>query len=132
MKKALKIILGIVIVLVVFIGIFLFKTNTDVNNANNMMTEVGDIDMTKVADGVYEGKYTAGTVSATVEVTVKDHVIVKVDLKRHANGKGEAAEVLTDVITEKNTYQVDTVSGATVSSVVIKAAVCEALKKGIR
>ena len=51
---------------------------------------------------------------------------------KHENGKGKPAEVITQDMIDNNTSEVDTVTGATMSSKVIKAAVTSALEEGIK
>ncbi len=69
-------------------------------------------------------------VKVSVEVTVKNHRITDICLLRHENGKGYIAESMIPEMLEKNTSEVDTVSGATMSSKTIKAALRNALAKG--
>ena len=83
-----------------------------------------------VADGVYEGIAETPLVKVTVEVTVKEHEIVDIQLLRHENGKGYGAESMIPEMLKQNTSEVDGVSGATFSSKTIKAAVRNALSKG--
>ena len=58
-----------------------------------------------------------------MEVTVQDGVITNIDILEHKNGRGKSAEVVADRIMEEQKIDVDAVSGATNSSVVIKKAV---------
>lgn len=87
-----------------------------------------NIDLEKVADGIYDGHSEMGPVVVDVKVHVENHKITKVDLVRHDCGLGHPADVLIDKIAEENTWDVDTVSGATVSSEIIKNAVNIALR----
>lgn len=79
-------------------------------------------------DGIYDGHSEMGPVVVDVKVHVENHKITKVDLVRHDCGLGHPADVLVDKIAEENTWDVDTVSGATVSSEIIKNAVNIALR----
>ena len=88
------------------------------------------IDMKLVADGTYQGETNAGLVLVKVDVNVKDHAIDNIDIIEHQNGLGGKAESITDRMIEQNNYEVDAVSGATLSSEAIKSAVSKALKKG--
>ena len=85
----------------------------------------------QVADGTYEGTAETPLVKVTVEVSVQDHVIRDIRLLRHENGRGTPAETMLSEMLRRNTSEVDTVSGATLSSKVIRAAVRDALAKGI-
>ena len=50
----------------------------------------------------------------------------------HQNGLGQSANAIVNEMLDKNTYEVDAISGATVSSEVIINAVNDALLKGLR
>ncbi|HKL78920.1 MAG TPA: FMN-binding protein [Mobilitalea sp.] len=91
--------------------------------------DISALDMNTIEDGTYIGSADASIVKATVEVTVKDHVITEVKLVKHANGQGKPAEVIVNDIVAANSLQVDVISGATYSSNIIKAAVLDALTK---
>jgi uncharacterized protein with FMN-binding domain len=90
---------------------------------------VSDLDLSTVEDGTYTGSEDAGVIKATVEVTVKDHAITQIKILEHDNGQGKPAETIVNDIVEKNSLEVDTVSGATHSSNVIRMAVYNALTK---
>lgn len=84
----------------------------------------------KLADGTYPGEGT-GMEPMKVSVEVKDGKIASVDITEHAESEGycEAAlEQIPQVIVEKNSTDVDAVSGATVTSEGIKEAVNNALE----
>lgn len=53
------------------------------------------------------------------------------ELIRHQNGKGQPAESMLPEMINQNTSEVDEVSGATLSSKTIRAAVRKTLEKGI-
>ena len=84
----------------------------------------------QVADGTYEGTAETPLVKVTVEVTVQDHAIREIKLLRHENGQGAPAEAMLPEMLSRNTSEVDSVSGATLSSKAIRAAVRNALAKG--
>ena len=83
-----------------------------------------------VADGTYEGTAETPLVKVTVAVTVENHTLKDIQLLRHENGKGAPAEAMLPEMLRQNTSEVDTVSGATMSSKAIRAAVRDALAKG--
>ena len=83
-----------------------------------------------VADGTYEGTAETPLVKVTVAVTVENHTLKDIQLLRHENGKGAPAESMLPEMLSKNTSEVDTVSGATMSSKAIRAVVRDALAKG--
>lgn len=90
-------------------------------------TAIRDIDISKIPDGVYTGEYDVNFIYAKVEVTVQNGSITDIVILEHKNGRGKSAEIITDRIIEEQKTDVDAVSGATNSSVVIKKAVENAL-----
>jgi uncharacterized protein with FMN-binding domain len=133
MKRKTKVLIIILSLLAFLIaaGIFGFvnMSQSASRGAENLVFE--NIDMNKVADGTYEGEADAGLVFVKVQVTVKDHQITDIELLEHRNGMGKKAEVIVDDMVDKNSFDVDTISGATLSSDTIKSAVSVALKKGV-
>ncbi|SMC81964.1 FMN-binding protein [Papillibacter cinnamivorans] len=90
-------------------------------------TEIPRTDLQRIEDGTYTGRYSVFPVSATVEVTVENHVITGIRLVEHKNGKGQAAESIPGEVVRTQSLQVDAVSGATYSSKVILLAIADAL-----
>ncbi|MFA5576877.1 MAG: FMN-binding protein [Tissierellaceae bacterium] len=83
-------------------------------------------------DGVYEGTGEGKNGEITVSVEVKDGKIASVDILSHDETDGisdPAREQVPASIVEKNSTEVDTVSGATLTSEGIIEAVNEALEK---
>ena len=68
---------------------------------------------------------------AKVEVTVKNGEVSNINILEHRHERGETAEAIINKIVEQQKIDIDTISGATNSSIVIKKAVENALKKGI-
>lgn len=91
---------------------------------------IGDIDLSKVKDGTYEGGYDARIISANVSVTVKDGKMTDIRLLEHKNDRGGPAEEVVDEILKEQSLDVDVVSGATNSSKTILKAVENALNSG--
>lgn len=85
------------------------------------------LDLTQIADGEYTGSYKIFPVNVSVKVSVKDGAIKQIELLEHFNGKGASAEKITEDIIEKQSLQLDCVTGATVSSKTILKAVEDAL-----
>jgi uncharacterized protein with FMN-binding domain len=86
-------------------------------------------DLSKVADGIYQGKAKVGPVRVTLDVAVRDGVITSIDIIRHFNGRGKKAEVIVPKIIEAQSLEVDVISGATGSSKAFLLAVENALAK---
>lgn len=91
---------------------------------------IGDVDLGNVADGVHEGSFKEGRWNYTVAVTVEDHKITGIELvsgKDPGSQKVFAAE--RDRIIAAQSPNVDTVSGATVTSKALLKAIENALSK---
>lgn len=85
--------------------------------------EVTDVNFTNVPDGEYFGEYKISPVSVKVKSVIKDGEITEVEIIDHYNGLGEKGEAVTDSIIENQSLKVDTISGATASSMAIIKAV---------
>lgn len=121
----------LLIALIIFILFMIISCQVIANNAVKSIDSRPIVDIKDVKDGVYFAKEETPLVSAEVNVTVKDKRIVDIALLRHENGKGEKAEEMIPEMIKNNTSEVDIVSGATLSSKVIRAAVRNALSQGI-
>lgn len=130
MKKVIRI--AVILLCIVFIGVVGFKTWSEKLVKEAMELEDVAIDLSKVEDGTYEGHSELGPVIVDVKVTVKKGKIKEIEIVNHQNGLGQSANVIVDEMVDKNTYDVDAVSGATVSSEIIMNAVNNALQKGLK
>ena len=72
--------------------------------------------LAQIEDGTYPGSCDNGLVKVRAEVIVKNQAIAEVRLLQHDNGLGGAAEVITDTIVQRQSVEVDAISGATISS----------------
>ena len=91
-------------------------------------TTFDEINISDVSDGVYIGEYDVNFIYAKVEVDVSGGKIIDVRILEHRQERGKAAEAVANEIVDEQRIDVDTVSGATNSSIVIKKAVEVALK----
>ena len=84
----------------------------------------------RLVDAVYQGSYKHGPNKAEVEVTIQNQKIIKVEILKHNAWKGKKAEsFIPNRIVEKQSTNVEAVSGATNSSNVIMNAVQKAIEK---
>lgn len=130
MKKILIVAASVVILLVAVIAIMVGSMNKMSEDVLDEQVNV-EINMEQVADGIYTGSSDGGLVKVEVEVEVKDHKIVNINLLKHECGTGKPAESMLEEMIKKNTDDVDGVSGATASSKTIRNAVNKALQSGI-
>lgn len=127
MKMILRITL-IVIVLLISIGFITYKIID--NNLKNLLTrEIESINITEIDDGIYQGKYEVFPVSVELNVEVKDHQIIEIDILKHDNGQGKPAESIINSVIEQNSIDVDVISGASYSSRTILQAISNALNQ---
>jgi len=94
--------------------------------------EIRTPNLTEIQDGTSTGYFDAILVSANVDVTVEEHRITEIVINSHHHGRDralDAEEIIVDVI-ENQSLEVDTVSGATNSSLVILKAIQIALDNG--
>jgi len=88
------------------------------------------IPLSAVADGSYRGHASMFPVDVVVQVAVAGGAITRIDLIKHFTGRGQAAEALIPRVVASQSLDVDVVSGATRSSLVILNAIADALGKG--
>lgn len=133
MKKRTKWILAIAVVLLLIGGIILGNYLLSVKKYQDTIanTSYQNTDISQLPDGTYIGEYDVNFIYAKGSVTVKDGHITEIDLMEHRHERGAAAEGIEQRIVEQQKIDVDTVSGATNSSTVIKKAVDKALEGGI-
>lgn len=87
-------------------------------------------DFGALRDGSYEGACDAG-VRAEVRVVVQGRRVTAIELVRHETLLGKRAEAVLDRVLDGQTLDVDTVSGATLSSLAILKAVETALDQAL-
>ncbi|MDD2428276.1 MAG: FMN-binding protein [Eubacteriales bacterium] len=118
-----------VLVIVLFVAAVLLiiwgRLDKSLTSLNDM--PIQQIDLVSVENGVYAGSFSVFPVSVEVSVTVEDHMITDIDLVKHSNGQGKAAEVIPAKVVQAQSLAVDAVSGATYSSRVILKAIENAL-----
>ncbi len=130
MKKIMKVML--VLLCIVFIGVVGFKIWSAKMIKEARGLEDVSLDMSNVEDGIYEGHSELGPVIVDVKVTVECSKIIDIEIVEHQNGLGQSANIIVEDMVAMNTYEVDAVSGATVSSEIIMNAVNDALQKGLK
>jgi len=124
-QKKRKSIISIVAVIVLGLTALVF-----LNLPKPVTTSNSSFNLAQISDGTYTGSCDNGLVKVRVEVIVENHAIVEVRLLEHDNGLGSAAEPITDIVVQRQSVEVDAISGATISSTTILKAVENALSKG--
>lgn len=85
---------------------------------------IADVDLSTIPDGAYRGGFTYGKFTYEVRTVVKNHRIDTIDILKNRNSKyaKKAAGVIPRIV-EKQTPNVDAVSGATTTSKALMKAV---------
>jgi len=128
-KKILMIVLLVVAVLVI-IGGFVMKNLIDkLDDGLEELTslEIENVDISKVPDGTYSGAYKQFPIDVELTVSVTNGVIQNIQINKHVNGKGKDGEKITDQVISQQSLDVDMITGATYSSIVILKAIEQAL-----
>ena len=118
----------ILFIVVIVIGFTLFIT---CNTAKHTGMEASLPDLNNKPDGSYRGNYDlSGTpVKVTLDVVIQNNKIAEINIIKHiCSPIGKKAEKITGRIIEKQSLNVDAVSGATGSSKAIVKAVENALQ----
>jgi uncharacterized protein with FMN-binding domain len=113
--------------LIFFLSGCVFSEMTDF--AANTVIKTPDLSL--ITDGSYQGDCASGIVSASVEIQVANHSISAFKILKQKHGPGHSAEALAQKVIEKQSLEVDAVSGSTVSSKVVLKAAEKALNSGI-
>lgn len=126
MKKK-GLIIAAIVIAVIYIFATIIITNIQKNLDELVNLTITDVDISKIENGVYKGSYEVFPVAVTVKVTVKNHLITKVDIVKHQNGQGSGANIIPTKVVANQTLDVDIISGATYSSKVMLKAIENAL-----
>jgi len=120
----------ILLIVVLLLAVTLIIAYTLMNRNLGKLADatIANVDVGKLADGEYFGKYTVLPVIVEVKVTVKDSLIENIRLLRHDNGQGKAAERIVEDVIAQQKINVDVIAGATYSSKVILKAIENALQ----
>ena len=132
MKKIFRVFIVLILFILILVVSCTAMMNKEMEKAKNELMLVEDSDLSKVEDGIYREKVETILVKAEVEVSVKNHKIISISIIKHENGKGKPAEAIVDAIIKDNSTDVELIAGATMSSLVIRAAVIDAVNKGIK
>jgi uncharacterized protein with FMN-binding domain len=91
--------------------------------------DIGGVDLSRIDDGTYTGRYSHGRWGYTVEVTVADHRIENVEITEctKADIYVELNAKLVSYVVGKQTLEYDAVGGASISSKAFLKAVENAL-----
>ena len=132
MKKIFRVFIVLILFILIIVVSCTAMMNKEMEKAKNELMLVEDPDLSKVEDGTYKGKVETMLVKVELEVSVKNHKIISISIIKHDNGKGKPAEAIIDDIVKDNSTDVELIAGATMSSLVIRAAVIDAVTNRIK
>jgi uncharacterized protein with FMN-binding domain len=117
-----------IILVVVILLVVCVKVGADFLTKRTLKkVKINEVPISQVADGEYVGEAQIKPVSAKVNVQVENGKITDIEIKDHMTGLGKYGEKIIDQIINKQSLDVDAISGATQSSVTITKAVENAL-----
>lgn len=125
----LKIILIIIVLVALAMGCALFFTSGERREAKNL--SIGNVNFKQLSDGTYIGEYEGGMYKwrvNKVQVTVSSNKVTDIKLLEQTEKRpSEYMDELNQRIIESQSLQVDTISGATLTSKAYLKAVENAL-----
>jgi uncharacterized protein with FMN-binding domain len=110
----------------------IYIANSQVKLEHIKDLQIDNVDLTKISDGVYTGKYNVFPISVIVKVKIDNHKISDITLVKHFNGQGASAEAILDHIIKNQTLNVDIIAGATYSSKIILKSIENALNSAVK
>jgi uncharacterized protein with FMN-binding domain len=127
MKRKGKIALFAFILVAIAIAIFSFFLFYGKEETLNLV--ITDIDFSKIPDGIYSGSYNKGRFGYRVEVDVRDGRILNINvINKPKVSLVDIPEKIINRVIEKQSLNIDTITGATVTSKAILKAIENALK----
>ena len=115
MKKTLKALFLIIAVIIIIAGCFAAYMTIGLKSGANL--KINDVDISNIKDGEYYGNYKNGRWSNEVKVIVKDHKIKDINFTKDVTfSDGEVKQKLIKQVIDKQSLNVDAVSGATVTT----------------
>ena len=106
-------------------GKYLFDLNTYHQEIAGI--KIGEINLDTVSDGSYTGSFDTVWIGAQVEVRIENNRMIGIELQ-HRHDRGAEAEVIPERVLTAQSLDVDLVSGASNSSLVILKAIENALE----
>ena len=123
MKRFLFALAGLAIITAAVLALMFLQKAGEVRDM-----EIGDVDLGRVADGLYKGKEEYLGFTCYAEVSVRGHRITGVKLYEDRNSEWvEKAKDVGRRVVERQSLDVDAVSGATITSKAMLKAMEKAL-----
>ncbi len=128
-KKRGLIILIIIVIVVIIAGIFVKDFLDKTEKGLEELEQLGfvEIEISRIPDGSYNGYFKQFPIEVELTTTVKDGKITAINIRKHVTGQGQVAENITSDVIKEQSLEVDMITGATYSSLVILKAVEDSL-----
>lgn len=123
-----RVVLLVIIIVAVLISSMIYLKSVSEYKQKVQSTTFDEINISDISDGIYIGEYDVNFIYAKVKVSVENGKIVDIDILEHKNERGKSAEAIINKIVDEQKINVDAISSATNSSIVIKKAVENALR----
>ncbi len=127
MRKVIIIIIVVILAALGAYGGFEIRGQAMAKNIMKEYNQIMAVDLDRLADGNYRGRFDDFLQAVDLDVKVKDHRIVGVTVNSQRCGKGYEAREVVDRIIKEQSVSVDVVSGASASSRCIMIAAYKAL-----
>jgi uncharacterized protein with FMN-binding domain len=129
MKMVLKIV-GLIFLGLVFIigGMTLWTFNY---HKKLKAVALKEVDLSKVKDGTYQGRWDIKMWTTPVEVMVANHKITSIKITRDQPSMSNSVNELINRIIQKQSLNVDAIAGATITTKAILKSTELALEKGL-
>jgi uncharacterized protein with FMN-binding domain len=125
MKKVFKVVLimfGIILSICLIMIHFDLKHQKEIKNL-----VIKDIDLNEIEDGEYSGSFSKYRWNINVKVKIKDHKITNINFFNNTDISDNFKNKLINNVIEKQKVNIDTISGATVSTKALLKAIEDAL-----
>lgn len=116
----------IVIVVLILVGGYFYL---DYIGSKAADIPVKDINFSSISDGIYTGEYKISPVNVITKTKISNGKIENIEIKEHFNGLGSEGEKVIPEIIKSQSLKVDTISGATTSSMAIIKSVEKSLEE---
>jgi uncharacterized protein with FMN-binding domain len=127
MSRRLKIVLILLGIIVLAVFFTYQKLNADLEGLKDKRFETMNSVLWK--DGTTLGEAHQFPIKVKVEVTIQSKQITKITILEHQTGEGQSAEAIVDEVIRTQSLDVDAITGATYSSILILEAIEDALRK---
>lgn len=126
-KKHKRILILLIIVAIILSGYFIVVQPLNAENEALRDLSYETLPLNSIEDGTYIGQYETTLIKVEIQVTIVNHQITDLVLLKHDTGLGKPAEEILLTVLQEQSIEVDTIAGATYSSICILKSIEDAL-----